>query len=258
MKIYLDVVMLLNFFVDLLLILAANRLGGVPAKIGRCVAAAVLGGIYGGACLLPGFRFLGNTLWRIVFLVIMGVTAFGCHRSGFQRCVLFVFLSMALGGILQGMGDGSLPALLLGMAVLCGLCVFGFRGQLPQQEFVEVELAAEGKREKLLALRDTGNGLRDPVTGQSVLVADAKTAETLFGLTRQQLRSPVETVAAGIIPGLRLIPYRAVGQSGGMLVAIRLKQVRIGSWQGSTLVAFAPDGLGEDHTYRALTGGMAG
>jgi len=257
-RVYLDVVIVLNILVDLLLLLAANRLWGVPAKIGRCIAAAVLGGLYGGACLIPGFRFLGNTMWRLVFLGIMGVTAYGWHRSGFRRCVLFVFLSMALGGIVQGMGEGSLSSLLLGLAVLCGLCVFGFRGQELQQEFVEVELCAKDKKEKLLALRDTGNGLRDPITGQSVLVADAKAAETLFGLTRQQLRCPVETVAAADVPGLRLIPYRAVGQSGGMLVAVRLEQVRIGSWRGSALVAFAPDGLGEDHTYRALTGGMAG
>lgn len=257
MRVYLDIVMLLNFLVDLLLILAANRLAGVPSRIGRCLAAAAIGGIYGGICLIPSFRFLGNTLWRMVFLGIVGATAFGCHRSGFHRCVMFVFLSMALGGIVQGIGAGSLTSLLLGVVVLCGLCVFGFRGQVLQQEFVDVELCRNGKREKLLALRDTGNGLRDPVSGQAVLVADAQTAQTLLGLTRQQLRTPVETVAAGIIPGLRLIPYRAVGQSAGMLVAIRLEQVRIGKWQGSTLVAFSPDGLGEDHTYRALTGGMA-
>ncbi len=256
MSVYLDIVIVLNFLVDLLLILGANRLAGFPSKLGRCIAAAAIGGLYGGGCLLPGFRFLGNTLWRLVFLGIMGVTAFGWDRNGFRRSVFFIFLNMALGGIVQGMGGESLPSLLLGMAVLCLLCVFGFQG-LTQQEFVEVELWEGDKNEKLLALRDTGNGLKDPVTGQSVLVADAKTAEVLFGLTRQQLRSPVETVAAGIVPGMRLIPYRAVGQPAGMLVAIRIKQVRIGSWQGSAVVAFAPDGLGEDHTYRALTGGMA-
>lgn len=258
MRVYLYVVLLINFFVDLLLILAANRFGGYPAQIGRCIGAAVLGGIYGAVCLQPGFLFLGNTLWRFVFLGMMGAIAFGWNRSGLRRCMLFILLSMALGGIVQGMGERRIASLLLGMAVLGGLCAFGFRGPMACQELVEVELSAQGRKEKLLALRDTGNGLRDPITGQSVLVADAKTAQTLFGLDRQQLRCPVETVAAGIIPGLRLIPYRAVGQSAGMLVAVRMEQVRIGKWQGSTLVAFAPEGLGENHTYRALTGGMIG
>lgn len=255
MREYLGVVILLNFLVNVLLILAANRLGGFPAQIGRFLAAAALGGIYGGACALPGFAFLGNILWRLVFLGIIGFTAFGWERS-LHRCVLFVLLSMALGGIVQGMGGGNIISLLLGSVMLWGMCLFGFQGWIPCQEFVEVELSAQGRCEKLIALRDTGNGLRDPLTGQSVLVADAKTAQNLFGLNRQQLRCPVETVAAGIIPGLRLVPYHSVGQSAGMMVAIRMEHVRIGNWQGNALVAFAPEGLGEDHTYRALTGGV--
>ena len=104
-----------------------------------------------------------------------------------------------------------------------------------------------------LPRRGRGNRLTDPVTGQSVLVADDRSAQTLLGLTRQQLRSPVETVASGAVPGLRLVPYRAVGQAAGLLVAIRLDKVRIGKWEGSSLVAFAPEGL--DGNYRALTGG---
>lgn len=257
MRVYYLIVVLINFSVNLLLLLAANRVGGCSVPIGRYLGAAALGGIYGGGCMLPGFTFLGNPFWRVVFLGLIGFAAFGCSRNGFRRCAIFVLLSLALGGIVQGMGEGKIATLLLGMVVLMGLCAFGLPGQLPGQELVEVELFARGKQDKLLALRDTGNGLRDPVTGQTVLVADARSAQTLFGLNRQQLSSPIETVAAGIVPGLRLIPYRTVGQSAGMLVAIRLERVRIGRWQGSALVAFAPEGLGEEHTYRALTGGMA-
>ncbi len=256
MREYLAVVILFNFMVNLLLILTANRLEGFSTQIIRFLMAAALGGLYGGFCMLPGFGFLGNALWRLVFWGIMGAIAFGCHSGSIHRCVMFVFLSMAFDGIVQGTGEGRVSFLLLGIAVLCGLCVFGSRGKAQNQEFVEVELSARGKKEKLIALRDTGNVLRDPVTGQSVLVADAKSAQTLLGLNKHQLSSPVETVASGIIPGLRLIPYRTVGQSTGMLVAVRLEKVRIGKWQGSSLVAFAPEGLGEDHTYRALTGGM--
>ena len=256
MRAYYLIVILINFSVNLLLLLAANRVSGFCVPVWRYLGAATLGGIYGGCCLLPGFAFLGNPFWRVVFLGLIGFAAFSCARRGFRRCAIFVLLSMALGGIVQGMGEEKLSSLFFGMVVLFWLCAFGFHGQMPGQEFVEVELFARGKQEKLLALRDTGNGLRDPVTGQNVLVADAQSAQTLLGLNRQQLSTPIETVAAGIVPGLRLIPYRTVGQSAGMLVAIRLDRVRIGKWQGSTLVAFAPEGLGDDHTYRALTGGM--
>ena len=253
---YLTVVMILNIMVHFLLLLATNRLTGYPQCVARCLLGAGIGGVYGAVCMLPVLHFLGNILWRCGFLCVMGLAAYGISKSGIQRCMLFLLLNMAMGGIASGAGTGGIWSAIAGGVIFCvagylGLCTLATR-----QEYVEVELRKGEKQEKLLALRDTGNTLRDPVSGQSVLVADARSADALLGLSRQQLRSPVETVASGVVQGLRLIPYRAVGQPGGMLVAIRLEQVRIGSWQGSAVVAFAPDGLGEENTYRALTGGI--
>jgi len=252
--VYLDLVMLLNFLIDLLLLAGASRISGFPVSWGRTALGAALGGLYAGCCMVPGFRFLGNFLWRCVSLGLMSAIAFGVSRSGVRRCLLFVLLSMALGGVALCVGSGGIKGLLAGGAVLV-LCGAGFRNPPGSREYVPVELNWDGKRERLLALRDTGNSLRDPVTGQSVLVVDADIARNLLGLTRQQLLSPVETVAAGAFPGLRLIPYRTVGQSTGMLAALRMDNVKIDTWQGSALVAFAPVGLDREGSYRALTGG---
>lgn len=257
MVVYLDLVILLNFLVDFLLLLGTNRLSGFPQSPQRCVRAALVGGFYGGACLLPGFRFLGSTLWRLVSLGCMGVIAFGIGKSALRRSILFVLLSMALGGIALGLGSGSFTALILSAGAVCLLCAVGFRGSVGSREYVRVELCYDGKHTKILALRDTGNTLRDPITGQGVIVVSAEVAAALVGLTKQQLSAPVETVASGIVPGLRLIPYRAVGQECGMLAALRLQEVRIGKWQGSSMVAFAPTGLDSEGTYQALTGGIA-
>ncbi|MBO5953991.1 MAG: sigma-E processing peptidase SpoIIGA [Oscillospiraceae bacterium] len=257
MQVYLDLIMLLNFLVDLLLLLGTNRLAGFPLRPGRAALAAGIGGVYGGICLLPGLHFLGNTLWRVVSLLIMSSVAFGWDRGALRRGVLFVLLSMALGGVALGLSSGGFWGLVLSAAAVCLMCIFGFRGRPGSREYVDVELNYGEKKEKLLALRDTGNTLRDPVTGGSVLVVSAAVAQRLLGLTKMQLLSPVETVAAGTIPGLRLIPYRCVSSTGGMLLALRLERVRIGNWQGSVLVAFAPEGLDSEGTYQALTGGAA-
>jgi len=190
-----------------------------------------------------------------VSLGLMGIIAFGFGWSALRRCVLFALLSMALGGIALGLGSGGYLALVLSAATVCIMCLVGFRGRAGAREYVPVELRLGEKCVKLLALQDTGNTLTDPVTGQSVLVVGPKAAYTLLGITKEQLRDPVGTIASGKIQGLRLIPYRSVGQPGGMLLALRISAVRIGSWQGSTLVAFAPEGLDGEGTYQALTGG---
>ena len=251
---YLDLVMLLNFLVDFFLLIAVNRLSGYPPGYGRTALAAILGGVYAGVCLLPGLTFLAGVLWRLVFLVLMVWIAFGWQRSAIHRGVMFVLLSMALGGIAMGLhvgGSLSLVASAGGVGILAWL---SFHSSCRGQQYLPVRLQHEGKCVRITALRDTGNGLRDPLTGQSVLVVGAQTAHALTGLTREQLRTPTQSITA--VPGLRLIPFRSLGKADGMLLALRIRDVQIGRWKGSSLVAFAPDGL-EEEEYQALTGGVA-
>ena len=253
MRIYLDLVMGLNFAVDLLLLLGTNRLAGFASEGKRVIGAAALGGAYSGVCLLRGFHFLGNTLWRIVTLAGMAGIAFGWNRSACRRCGVFVLLSMALGGLALRFGKGNTLALLSGAAGMWLLCRMAFGDGVGGKEYVDVEITEGETTINLTALRDSGNTLQDPVTGESVLVIGPKAAEELTGLTPQQLRTPLESL--GSLPGLRLIPYKAVGCCGGMLLAKRFDRVKIGKKRGRVLVAFAPEGLGEGQMYQALTGG---
>lgn len=253
--VYIDLVMILNFLVDLLLILGTNRLSGFPPGIKRGALAAALGAAYSGACMLPGFHFLMNTIWRLVSLMLMGIIAFGWNKSALKRCGLFVLLSMALGGVALGFGSGSFWMLILAAGAVWLLCRIGFGGSVGQREYVTVRISHQGETVSVVALRDTGNTLRDPVTGEQVLVIGAEIARRLTGLQEEQLRVPLETLAAKPVRGLRLIPYRAVGQSGGMLLAMRFSDVKIGSRSGSAIVAFAPEAVGKGECYQALTGG---
>lgn len=248
-------VALLSALVELLLLLGTNRLCGYPFAYLRTMLAVLLGGVYAGVCMLPGFCFLGSTLWRIVSLCVISMVAFGLSKSAVRKSAIFMLLHMALDGVTQGLGNSKLYALLMGAVGIFVLCLLGFRGVIGGRQLIPVELNYKGKHLCLTALRDTGNTLRDPVTGSSVLVVGADAASKLTGLTPQQLKQPIQTM--GTIPGLRLIPYRAVGQESGFLLALRLPQVKIGSWQGSALVAFAPEGLGKGTEYQALTGGAA-
>ena len=252
--VYLDLVGLLNFLVDFLLILATNRLSGFPPGIYRAGSAALVGGLYGAFCLVPGFSFLGSTFWRLVSLSIMSVLAFGWNPTAFRRAVVFIVLSMALGGVAMGVNRKNFGMLLLCALGLWMLCAAGFGGQAGSRSYVPVEFSVGERKLTVLALWDTGNLLKDPVTGEQVLVADPMVANQLLGLSREDLAHPVQTMASGKKPGLRLIPYKTVGGTG-LLLALRLQNVKIGSWQGSTLVAFAPEGLSREGAYQALTGG---
>ncbi len=254
MYVYLDGVILLNFTIDFLLLLGTNRLCGYTGNAGKIALGAAVGGVYAGACLLPGFGFLGNFLWRTVCLCGMCAIAFGTSVHTLRRSVLFLLLSMAMGGLALGMGQKGVWSVISSAVGVFLLCALGFRGKIQANRYVPVELSYGEKHLCITALQDTGNTLRDPVTGSSVLVIGSEVAQKLTGLTEKQLKTPVESLNA--IPGLRLIPYQAIGQKGGLLLALRIPKVKIGTWQGSSVVAFAPEGLPETGPYQALTGGV--
>ena len=253
---YLDLAILLNMVVDFFLLMGSDSLAGFPYDWKRNVAAASLGGLYGGFCLLPGFRFLGGSFWRIVFLGIMGLVAFGWNRSSLKRISTFLLLNMAMGGIALGFGRGAFETVILSAGLVWLICQIAFGGRIGGKEYVPVHISFRDRQVQVLALRDTGNNLRDPVTGEQVLVLGADAASDLTGLTREQLVSPVETIGQKPLPGLRLIPYRAVGCDSGMLLAMRFEDVTIAGRKQSTLVAFDSGGLGAEQMYQALTGGV--
>ena len=255
MVVYLDLVMVLNFLVDFLLLLGTNRLSGFPMGSLRCAGGALVGSVYSGACLLPGFRFLGNLLWRCVSLCLITMMAFGWNPGALKRGGIFLLLSMAMGGIALSVGRGDVVSL-----VLCGglcflLSTVSFGGQVGGREYVPLKISYEGRDASLIALKDTGNTLKDPVTGEPVLIISAEVASRLTGLTQAQLQNPMETLMVPPVAGLRLIPYRSVGNGGGFLLAKRFADVTIGEKKQSALVAFASEGLGKGEIYQALTGG---
>ena len=256
MKVYVDGVMVINFLVDLLLLLGTNRLCGYPSDKKRLVAAAALGALYSGVCLLGAFRFLGNTLWRLVVLALMGSIAFGWGRDTLHRCGVLVILSLALGGLALCIGRSDLGTLALAGAGLWCLCRAAFDHPPGSREYVSLQITHGEKQIKLLALRDTGNTLRDPITGQPALVLSAGAACRLTGLTAEQLRHPLETIASAQMPGLRLLPYHTVGQGSGMMLAMAFEDVMVDGRRGRSLVAFAPENFGREGQYQALTGGI--
>lgn len=244
-------VMLFSFLTSLCLLAGTNRLAACWDPWYRLALGASLGAVHSGACLVPGFGFLGGVHWRIICLLLMSAAAFGIGRDAWRRGGIFALLSMALGSIAGSAERGNGLQLLLGAIGIRLLSRYAFGGA---RQRIPVEIHAPGRTLKLTALRDTGNELRDPITGEPVLIIDSTSAAQLAGLTAAQLREPLTTMETACIPGLRLIPYRAVGVQSGFLLAI-LCPVVIGKRKRMLPVAFSPENF-EGEAFQALAGGI--
>ena len=275
MTVYVDLLFGVNALINYLLLQGSAMLGGCPVRLWRLLSAAALGGGYAVAAFLPGLAWLQGPVFQLLFAGLMLLTAFGWKRNTVKQGLFFFALSFAFGGVvlmvIQRMEPDcmllggrayyavSTPALLL----LAGLCyglsalVLAGCGTHTGGDLVPMTLELNGRTAAIRALRDTGNTLRDPITGQSILVVGAGVREQLLPHCASNADPAAQlSELSWIYPKLRfrLVPYRAIGVEHGMLPA-----VRCGLWikekKQSVLVAFSPTEVSPEGRFEALWGG---
>ena len=235
----------LHFGVNYMCITAVKGLFCYTMTHLRSLAASLMAAGYALLCLEPPVPWLGSAVCNGLMLLLECLIAFGWEKGNGRSCLLFMLLRLALDGL-----EGNQ---VLWAAVLCGVVLWVFRNEKHRRTYLPVELRYGDRSVRLTALYDTGHDLYDPVTGSAVLVVDGLVAESLTGLSASQLSQPVETLKK--IPGYCLVPYKTVGQPGGLLLGLRIRNTRIGRRKGSVLVAFCPDVLDEDGKFQGLIGG---
>jgi len=248
-------VFLFTFTVDILLLRGAAQGDNRTSSRIRAVIAALTGAGYALFALRAPLNLTGKACGLAGALLAMGAIAFGFEKEGIGRWFRFLFLWLVANAMAVGVSDMDGWFLVLAAALLFLLVLLGPDGGAGR-EVVDVMIQYGGETVQLQALRDNGNLLRDPVSGENVLIVSPWVARKLLGLTQTDLLHPIETLERGEAAGLRLIPYSAVGQPGGMLLAMRFASVRIGGQKKSRIVAFSPNPIGDGRQFQALAGGM--
>lgn len=248
--VYLDSVFFLNAMIDYLLLLTTATLAGTPLRRVRFIIFAIFGGIYAvGTFLIPT---LGTPIIRLLAGFSIAFAAFLGDVRPWRLASLFFLLSGALAGLLLavGLAAGS-PAgiaqrvyyadvswsVLLGSAVLFYILLhllFRQGARYGGRDTVEITVVIGNRRCRLRALRDSGNTLRDPIQGRPVLVAEIA---VLSGMWDSEVRTilnssltieeKMATLYGKGIP-FTLLPYQAVGERSGLLLAVRSDYLQIG------------------------------
>lgn len=275
--VYIDSVFLLNALADYLLVYAAAQLAGARLRRLRFLLAALLGGAYAVAVFLPGMGALSLPPVKVAAGVLVALAAYGGEPRFLRLTLLFFLASCAFAGCVLALGlaagrtvpmengvfytnvDAKVLLISAAAAYLVLTVVFRASARRSGVEgfLIPVTVAFCGGRAALTALCDTGNTLRDPVTGQPVLVASAEKLGALwppeFGplLTPQALRAPAQALERLAASGadaarFRLLPYSAVGVESGLLLAVRLDWAGVnGKRLERLLLALSPTSVGD-------------
>jgi len=200
--VYIDLYVLVNFSMDLLCLMITAALLHRQVKRLRAILAALLGGAYAAAALLLGWNGLPGVLADLLAACLMCTVAFASRRQSFWRILqcaaVQALVSMLLGGVMTALyaalnrlnlpfsalqGDGIsvwLFALLSAVAGVATLRGGSFLGLSRKTKHVTLHAVLFGHEITLTAMVDSGNLLRDPVSGKSVIVADlARLSEIL-------------------------------------------------------------------------------
>ena len=263
MVVYLDRVFLLNLLLDYLLLLAAAQLSGRTLHRLRLLACADGGGAYAVLTFLPGCGFLRTPLCQLAVGSIIALCAYGGRG---RPALLFLLLSGGLAGFVLALGlwagsptgllgrvyrgEVSWPLLLgaaLGFYVLLRL-LLGQGARHGGGELLKITISVCGRKQTVTALHDTGNTLRDPVSGRPALVLERNAAEELARLHRQ-----------GAAVTFSLLPFRSVGTPAGLLLAARSDYIEInGRRYPRTPVALSEHPVSDGGGYHALWGDPEG
>ena len=256
MIVYLDILFLVNFLMNYFVISICTAIVPNGSKYKRKILASILGGIYGVGMFVPNLDFLYSVMALIIFSGGLCAIIFcPCKISDFFRIFAVFYLSNFIlsGGIymlLPFFGGGILRnniiyiksgyliffAVIIGVAVICGIKYA--KKNLGKREYV-VKIRYKEHCVEGLGMLDTGNKLKDPITGEGVIVIGNKILEKLFfeGCSEFNLSECIDN------KDFRLIPYKTVANEGVMMGFVADEVIFAGKDLKKVTVAVSPEDL---------------
>ena len=260
---YVEDLLALNFMMNSALLYLTARLTGRELKMFRLAAGGFLAALYSLVIFLPEAHFVYSWVGKIGASVLIVVFTFRPRRSMelARLCGAFFLSSFFLAGTVFALYFfGSTPAVVQGgvfyiapphpgmlftgvlvaFLLLVGVWHFSERQRRNKGLRFRLTLYHAGQEVRLGALVDTGNQLRDPISGRPLNVASFQAIRNLLPVTLQEAymrcEDPISSLGslAGDEAGLfGVVPFRSL-ENSGMLVTFRPEKVILQEDCGST------------------------
>lgn len=289
--VYVDVLFLLNFVLNFLLLLATGKICKNQAKSWRLSLGALAGSVYAVLMFFPSLAIYYTLLSKLIFSAALIAVSFSVKRwREFGRLILvfyavnFLFAGAAFGlfyltdlGSVAGavMSNGifyfDLPlGVLLTTSAGAYLLLWAVQRIYTYKmskagKYYDIVIHYHGRQAAVHALLDTGNSLADPLTGKPVIVAELDSLAPLFGEAVNQIFSACQNDDTNLIPlvmehaqlhdNFRLIPFSSLGRENGLLLAFLPDCVELAAEERSVrdvLIGIYTKKLSKTQEYKAL------
>ncbi len=210
MTLYLDLCFLLNFAADFFLICLTGKASGLHSKLPRVIGACTISAVCSCISEICSSRF-PELIFLFILPIIMLFICFG-KKSPSKYIEAHIILwgsSFLLGGIttvmMNRLGHLISPGMFFGVVLFvmffCFL-YFDIFSSSKDIRSVELSVASKKRTEKLSLLCDSGNLVKEPISGLPVIIVSSRIFDKLF----PESKFPDPMTAAGI--GLRILPIK--------------------------------------------------
>jgi stage II sporulation protein GA (sporulation sigma-E factor processing peptidase) len=260
MVVYLDMLLLQNFFVNIFLLTITLQTIKKKCKILKLVMGAFVGSLYVIAMLYPKYAIFTTTPFKILVAMVMILitTAQKNFLLNLKATIIFIFYSMLLAGVAFYSALSDMPTLspntvvynfnnkntfigIMVIYVFIHRIVTYIKDRKKLNSFVySVDIYTKGIKTSLKAFLDTGNELREPATNLPVIIIE------------KEYFNKIDLEGYSIYH----IPYSVVNGYNGKLIGIKPDNIKITfddiTKDENAIIAFCDKKLSKNNDYNGL------
>ena len=291
MYVYAEYLLLENIIINFIILYVTKKITRTKTSKLRLFIAALIGSIYTLVAFFPSLQFMAKFSIKISISMLMIILAFNPERLNlfFKQISTFYVVSFAFAGAIIGIfyilnnnlnltkfsfknSDELIKFLITGIVIAILLIRYilkFYQFRVGKENYItNVVIGLNDKEVELMALIDTGNSLKEPISQMPVIVAEYRVLEGILpelikkmylnkkDLDLNFMANIMEEMGDDI--KLRLIPFKSIGNENGILIGFKPDKIKVylenetKSLTEDIIVAIYNDKLATDEQYNGL------
>ena len=291
MTIYIDIIIVENLIMNYIILYVTALISKSKINYLRIFFASLIGAIYVVVEYISKINIYSNIVIKVILSISIVFIAFNPQsvKKMSKQLVLFYLTTFTFGGVAthliyvlkpqniiikNGMYVGTyvLKVIFIGAVLGTIILIISFKfakNKITKKDMIcKVKIKLNGKEIILNTMVDTGNMLKEPITGNPVVVVEKM---VLYDLIPKEILNNTESILGGdfekipedikkeYIPRLKIIPFSSLGKQNGMLIGIKPEKLEVINEQSeeeknSAIIGIYNKSLTKRGEYNALIG----
>ena len=291
MYVYIEYLLIENIIINFIILYVTKGITRTETSKLRIFIASLVGSLYTLVAFFPSLEFMVKFSIKFSISVLMIILTFNPAglKLFLKQISVFYVISFAFAGAIIGIfyilnnnldltkfsfqsSDELMKFLVIGIIVAILLIRYMLKfhqARINKEQYItNIVIGLNNKEVELLALIDTGNSLKEPISQMPVIIVEYDALQNILPklvrdmyLHKKELDLEVMTYIMEKMNEdikFRLIPFKSIGNENGILIGFKPDSIKIylddgpKELKGDIIVAIYNDKLAEDEQYNGL------